>query len=85
MPKCCWNVCVVLVACLLWVSAGCAKPATQGTKPSGNTGSQAGSTTGGGAEVPMPAATEEKPAEPTPAVEPTPAEPAPAADEKKAE
>ncbi|HUQ69638.1 MAG TPA: hypothetical protein VM165_08950 [Planctomycetaceae bacterium] len=99
MPKCDWNACVVLMACLLWVSAGCAKPAPAPmTVPSrGVGGSQAGSTTGGGAEVPMPAATEEKPAEPTPAVtEPpaateTPAEPAkpedaaPAAEEKKPE
>lgn len=75
MPKCCWNACVVLMACLLWVSAGCAKPATTpGTMPSGNRGGgQVGSTTGGGAEVPMPAAVEEKPADPTPVVTDPPA------------
>jgi cytoskeletal protein RodZ len=78
MPKYCWNACVVMVAALLWVASGCAKPATTpATTPQTSTPApQAGSTTGGGAEVPMPAATEETPAEPT-LTEPTPAEPTP--------
>jgi cytoskeletal protein RodZ len=73
MPKCCWNACVVMVAALLWVATGCAKPATTpATTPQPSAPApQAGSTTGGGAEVPMPAATEETPAEPT-LTEPTP-------------
>lgn len=63
--------------------AGCADPATKNTVKK-STGGQAGSTTGGGVEVPLPAGGGNAP-EPTPAepakpeekpAEPTPAEPA---------
>jgi len=70
---------VVLMACLMWVSAGCGcaklAPAPGTMRPNTGGGGQVGSTTGGGTEVPMPApaAVEEKPAEPTPAAVETPA------------
>ena len=71
--------------------AGCADPATKTTGKK-STGTQSGSTTGGGVEVPLPAGggnaaepmPEPTPAEPTPAKpEEKPAEPAPAKPEEK--
>lgn len=79
------NVLALLAVGALW-QLGCAEPATKSTTPAGATpapkaaGGQSGSTTGGGAEVPLPATKtgEEPKAE-------TPAEAAPAEGEKKAE
>lgn len=99
---CKWNALALLVAGALW-QVGCAEPTSSkpmtAPPPKPATSGQSGSTTGGGAEVPLPATKPaeepktETPAEPTPTpAEPTPAEPkpadpaaAPAEPEKKAE
>ena len=83
MPRNFWNCCVVMVAVTAASVIGCAKPAENKPAAPAAVDSQSSSTTGGGAEVPMPAAAPAEPApaaapaEPTPAAEPAPAEKAP--------